>query len=165
MKFSYLLVAIGLALAGLAGCARRPAANYQPIATAATVLVPQLLFLSCRMTTETAGSRLQLLRAEVVAGTLKMPDPEAEAPDFVRVTQLDGQGQPLAQMRVSHPLRRRVEHVAADQRTFQRGEVVLPSAEFFVRMALQPAAASIRIEEVADGRTALLATISVPPKS
>ena len=94
-----------------------------------------------------------------------MLDPESDAPDFVRVTQLDGQGQPLAQMRVSHPLRRRVEHVAADQRTFQRSEVVLPTAEFFVRMALQPAAASIRVEEVADGRTALLTAIPVPPKS
>ena len=165
MKFSYLLVAIGLALAGLAGCARRPAATYQPPAAAAAVLVPQLLFLSCRLTAAPAGAQLQVLRAEVVAGTLKMPDPEPEGPDFVRVTQLDGQGQPLVQVRVAHPLRRRVEHVAADQRTFQRSEVVLPSAEFFVRMALQPAAASIRVEEVADGRTALLTAIPVPPKS
>ena len=108
-------MAIGLALAGL---------------------VPQLLFLSCRMTTETAGSRLQMLRAEVVAGTLKMPDPEAS--DFVRVTQLDGQGQPLAQVRVSQPLRRRLENVAADRRTFQRGEVVLPTAEFFYQYQLRP---------------------------
>lgn len=165
MKFLHLLVAVGLALAGLAGCARRPAAAYQPAATAAAATAPQLLFLSGRMTAEPTGSRLQVLRTEVVAGTLKMPDPDPDAPDFVRLTQLDGRGQPLAQVRVAHPLRRRVEHVAADQRTFQRGEVVLPSAEFFVRMALQPAAASIRIEEVADGRTALLATISVPPKS
>ena len=117
MKFSYPLVAIGLALAGL---------------------VPQLLFLSCRMTTETAGSRLQVLRAEMVAGTLKVPDPEADAPDFVRVTQLDGQGQPLAQMRVAHPLRRRVEHVATDRRTFQRSEVTQPTAEFFYQYQLRP---------------------------
>ena len=165
MKFLHLLVAVGLALAGLAGCARRPAAAYRPTATVAAATAPQLLFLSGRMTAEPTGSRLQVLRTEVVAGTLKMPDPDPDAPDFVRLTQLDGRGQPLAQVRVAHPLRRRVEHVAADQRTFQRGEVVLPSAEFFVRMALQPAAASIRIEEVADGRTALLATISVPPKS
>ena len=165
MKFLYPLVTVGLALAGLAGCARRPAAAYQPDATAAAATAPQLLFLSGRITAEPTGSRLQVLRTEVVAGTLKMPDPDPDAPDFVRLTQLDGRGQPLAQVRVAHPLRRRVEHVAADQRTFQRGEVVLPSAEFFVRMALQPAAASIRIEEVADGRTALLATISVPPKS
>ncbi|GAA3988438.1 hypothetical protein GCM10022407_36300 [Hymenobacter antarcticus] len=159
------MVAIVLALAGLAGCAHRPAATYLPAAPAAAVVAPQLLFLSCRMTAETTGSRLQVLRAEVVAGTLKMPDSEADAPDFVRVTQLDGQGQHLAQARVSHPLRRRVEHVAADQRTFQRSEVVLPTAEFFVRMALQPTAASIRVEEVADGRTTLLSELPVPPKS
>ena len=117
------------------------------------------------MTTEPTGSLLQVLRAEVVAGTLKMPDPEADAPDFVRLTQLDGQGQPLAQLRVAHPLRRRVEHVAPDQRTFQRSELTLPTAEFFVRMALQPAATSIRVEEIADGRTTLLTELPVPPKS
>lgn len=154
-----------LALTGLTGCAHRPAATYLPAAPAAATVAPQLLFLSCRMTAEAAGSRLQVLRAEVVPGTLKMPDTEADAPDFVRVTQLDGRGQPLALARVAHPLRRRVEHVAADQRTFQRSEVTLPTAEFFVRMALQPAAASIRVEEVADGRTTVLTELPVPPKS
>ena len=152
-------------LAGLAGCAHRPAATYLPAAPAAATVAPQLLFLSCRMTTEPTGSLLQVLRAEVVAGTLKMPDPKADAPDFVRLTQLDGQGQPLAQLRVAHPLRRRVEHVAPDQRTFQRSELTLPTAEFFVRMALQPAATSIRVEEIADGRTTLLTELPVPPKS
>ena len=90
------------------------------------------------MPTETAGSRLRVLRTEVVAGTLKIPDFEAEVPDFVRVTQLDGQKQQLAQVRVAHPLRRRLEHVAADQHTSQRNEVVLPTAEFFYQYQLRP---------------------------
>ena len=154
-------------LAGLAGCAARPPATYQPAAATSPAVAPQLLFLSCRMTAAATGSQLTVLGAEVVAGTLKMPDAaaEAQASDFVRVTQLDARGQPLARARVAHPLRRRVEHVAADHRTFQRSEVVLPTAEFFVRMALQPAAARIRVEEVADGRTSLLAEMPVPPKS
>ena len=83
------------------------------------------------MTTETAGSRLQVLRAEMMAGTLKVPDPEDNAPNFVRVTRVDGRGRPLTQVRVAHPLRRRVEHVATDRRTFQRSEVTQSTAEFF----------------------------------
>ena len=152
-------------LIGLPGCAHRPAARYQPPATAAAEAAPQLLFLSCRLTAGTAGSRLEVLDAKAVAGALKSPVADADTPDFVRVSQLDRRGQPLAQTRVAHPLRRRVEYVGDDHRTFQRSEVVLPTAEFFVRLALRPAAATIRIEEVADGKTAQLTEFPVPTKS
>ncbi len=156
---------VGVLVLVLVGCARRPAATYQPTTPAVVAVAPQLLFLSCRMTTVAAGSRLQVLRTEVVAGTLKTPDADAEGPDFVRVSQLDDRGQLLAQVRVAHPLRRRVEYIAADQRTFRRSEGVLPTAEFFVRMAVQLAAANIRVEEVADGRTVLLTELPIPPKT
>ena len=162
MKYTGHVLACALLLNGLAGCARRPAASYQPPASADTA--PQLLFLSCRMTAATAGTQLQVLQAKAVPGELKVPEPEAEAPDFVRLSQLDERGRALSQTRLAHPLRRRVEHVGDDQRTFQRSEVQLPTAEFFVRLALQPAAASIRIEEVADGKTTLLTEFPVPPK-
>ena len=158
-----------LLLAGLAACARHPAAYQAPLSsapTSATSAAPQLLFLSCRLTAAgPAATRLEVLRAEAVAGTLKSPDAEADTPDFVRVTQLDGQGQALTQVRVPHPLRRQIEHVADDQRSFRRSEVVLPTAEFFVRLALHPAATRIRLEEMADGRLTLLTELSVPPKS
>ena len=159
-----------LLLAGLVACARRPTAYQPPVGSAPTSATssaaPQLLFLSCRLTAAgPAATRLEVLRAEAVAGTLKSLDAEADTPDFVCVTQLDGQGQALAQLRVPHPLRRQVEHVADDQRSFQRSEVVLPTAEFFVRLALQPAATRIRLEEMADGRLTLLTELPIPPKS
>ncbi|MDB5235801.1 MAG: hypothetical protein JWR44_2794 [Hymenobacter sp.] len=149
----------------LPACAHRPAASYQPMATAATAATPQLLFLSCRMTAGAAGAWLEVLDVKAVAGELKAPAADADTPDFLRVSQLDRQGQPLAQTRVAHPLRRSVEHVGEDHRTFQRSEVVLPTAEFFVRLSLRPAAATLRIEEVADGKTALLTELPIPPKS
>lgn len=157
-----------LAMLLLAACARRPAA-YQPLSSLPASEpgnAPQLLFLSCRLTaTSAAGPRLELLRAESVDGTLKNLDADADTPDFVRVTQLGSQGQALAAQRVPHPLRRQVEHVADDQRTFQRSEVVLPTAEFFVRLALRPAATRIRLEEMAAGRLTLLTEFPVPSKS
>ena len=42
------------------------------------------------------------------------------------------------QVRVAHPLRRRVEHVATDRRTFQRSEVTQSTAEFFYQYQLRP---------------------------
>jgi len=54
-------------LIGLPGCAHRPAARYQPPATAAAEAAPQLLFLSCRLTAGTAGSRLEVLDAKAEA--------------------------------------------------------------------------------------------------
>ncbi len=149
----------------LPGCAQRPTARYQPLAAVPSATAPQLLFLSCRLSAGAAGSRLEVLNAKAVAGDLKSPAADADTPDFVRVSQLDRQGQSLAQARIAHPLRRSVEHVGDDHRTFQRSEVVLPTAEFFVRLALQPAAATIRIEEVAGGKTALLTEFPIPPKS
>lgn len=153
-------------LSSLAGCARRPAATYQPLAAApAAPETARLLFLSCRLTAAPTGTRLEVLQAQAVPGDLKTPEADAETPDFVRVLQLDGRGQVLSQVRVAHPLRRSVEHVADDHRTFQRSEVVLPTAEFFVRLALRPTTAAIRMEEVLTGTTVLLSEFPVPPKS
>lgn len=83
-------------LIGLPGCAIRPAARYQPPAPKLAEAAPQLLFLSCRLTAGAAGSRLEVLDAKAVAGTLKSPVADADTPDFVRVSQLDRQGRPLA---------------------------------------------------------------------
>ena len=148
------------------GCARRPVAVYTPPATA-TEAAPaaRLLFLSGRLTASPAGTQLEVLSLKTVAGEAKTPDAGADTPDYLRIAQFDEQGQPLAQTRLAHPLRRSVEHVAADQRTFERSEVVLPTAEFFVRLALLPAAARLRIEEIADGKTILLTELPIPAKS
>ena len=156
----------GLLIGALGGCARQPTASYTPLAgTTPADVAARLLFLSGRLTTAPDGTRLEILSLKAVPGELKTPDAEAEAPDFVRVSQLDARGQALAAQRVPHPLRRRVEHVADDHRTFQRSEVLLPTAEFFVRLALKPTATTIRLEEIADGKTTLLTELPIPAKS
>jgi len=104
------------------------------------------------------------MHAEAVPGTLKAPEASADTSTFLRVSQLDGHSQVVGETRVTHPLRRSLEHVADDQRTFQRSEVKLPTAEFFVRLALQPTATTVRIEEVADGRTSILSELPIPSK-
>jgi hypothetical protein len=155
-----------LLLSALVGCARRPAAAYQPLA--ATTTAPEaarLLFLSCRLTATATGTRLEVLQAKAVSGELKTPEAEPDTPDFLRVLQLDGRGQVLSQLRIPHPLRHSVEHIADDHRTFQRSEVVLPTAEFFVRLALRPTTAAIRVEEVVTGTTTKLSEFPIPAKS
>ena len=166
MKFTFHSVLLLLLLSSLVGCARRPAATYQPLAAATTAPeTARLLFLSCRLTAGPTGTRLEVLQAKAVPGDLKAPEADADTPDFVRVLQLDGRGRVLTQVRVMHPLRRSVEHVADDHRTFQRSEVVLPTAEFFVRLTLRPTTTVIRVEEVVAGTTTTLSEFPIPVKS
>ncbi|WP_460618329.1 hypothetical protein [Hymenobacter ruber] len=167
MNFPSKTLPLLLLLSSLAGCARRPAATYQPLATATAEpeAASRLLFLSGRLTATPAGTQLEVLQAKALPGDLKIPEADADTPDFLRVLQLDGQGRVLNQVRVPHPLRRSVEHVADDHRTFQRSEVVLPTAEFFVRLALRPTTAAIRVEEVVAGTTTKLSEFPIPSKS
>jgi|GEM_PF-5006477 len=153
---------IWVLLGGLLSCARPSISHHKPPVVETTAERPQLLFLSCRLSSEATGSRLEVVHVEAVPGSLKVAVADAATPDFVRVSQLNDQGKALAQVRIEHPLRRSVEHVANDQRTFERTNVVLPAAELFVRLALQPAAVTIRIEEVIDGKTTVLTTFPIP---
>ncbi|HEX8429047.1 hypothetical protein [Hymenobacter sp.] len=148
----------------LAACAYHPAGDYKPLPAATVAPTPKLLFLSGRLTAEASGSQLQDLHLQAVPGVLKTAEAVVNTPDFLRVSQLNGQNQVMMETRVIHPLRHSVEHVADDQRSFQRSEVKLPTAEFFVRLALHPTAASIRVEEIADGKTVLLRELPIPPK-
>ena len=50
-----------------------------------------MLFLSCRLTAAPGGP-LEVLEVKAVPGALKAPDADADAPDFVRVSQLDARG-------------------------------------------------------------------------
>ena len=166
MNFTLKPLVLFFLLSSLAGCTRRPVAAYQPLAAATTAPeAARLLFLSCRLTATPTGTRLEVLQAKAVPGELKTLEADADTPNFLRVLQLDGRGQVLSQVRVAHPLRRSVEHIGDDHRTFQRSEVVLPTAEFFVRLALRPATATIRIEEVVTGTTTTLSEFPIPSKS
>ncbi|MDF7811046.1 hypothetical protein [Hymenobacter sp. YC55] len=149
---------------GLLACTHRPVGDFRPLPVSTIAPAPKLLFLSGRLTAEPSGSRLHDMHAEAVLGTLKAPETATDTSAFLRVSQLDGRSQVVGVTRVTHPLRRSLEHVADDQRTFQRSEVKLPAAEFFVRLALQPTATTVRIEEIADGRTSILSELAIPSK-
>jgi len=136
-------------------------AHYQALAPTTAVSAPRLLFLGGRLATTSAGTHLEVLQLEAVPGDLKAPEAEADTPEFLRVSQLGSQGQVLALQRLPHPLRRHVEHVADDQRTFVRSEVQVPTAEFFVRLALQPGAVALRVEEIVPAKTTVLAELSL----
>ena len=159
-KFRLLLVGGGL-LAGLGACARAPY-QYQPPAAASPAGVseagPQLLFLSFKMTA--APRRVELVRAATAAGQLNMPDDEETGTAYLTITQLDAQQKPCAApVRVAHPLLRDMEYPAEASGTLERHLVSLPEAEFFVRVARQPAAVAVRVEETAPGVPTPLSTI------
>ncbi|UOQ67838.1 hypothetical protein [Hymenobacter volaticus] len=141
-----------------------PVGDFRPLPVVTVAPAPKLLFLSGRLTTEASGSRLHDMHAEAVPGTLKTPETATDTSTFLRVSQLDSRHQVVSETRVTHPLRRSLEHVADDQRTFQRTEVKLSTAEFFVRLALKPTAATVRIEEIANGQTFILSELPIPSK-
>ena len=144
-----LLLGAGL-LASAVGCARRPAASPLPAASVASLAAaPRLLFFSGRLTAVAAGpARLEVLQLQTVPGELKQAPADAAGTYLLRLTQLDAAGYPLATLLLPHPLRPNVEHVGADQRTFTRTQTQVPSAEFSARLALQPAATTLRVEEI-----------------
>lgn len=164
MRLIYYLSSCACIVHGLLACAHPPVGHYRPLPVATTTTVPKLLFLSGRLTAEASGSHLHDVHAEAVSGTLKAPETATDTSAFLRVSQLDGRSQVLGETRVTHPLRRSLEHVADDQRTFQRSIVRLPTAEFFVRLVLLPTATTVRIEEIADGQTSILSELPIPSK-
>lgn len=140
-------------LPGSWACARAPY-QYQPSAPAASntaAAAPQLLFLSFRMSAAAVGpARVELLKAVAVAGeTTALPE-EVTAPSYLLITQLDAAGQPCGPpLRAPHPLLQQMEYPAEGSTgRLERREVTLPEAEFFVRLARLPRAASVRVAEV-----------------
>ena len=133
------------------GCQRAPY-HYQPLPAtpSSPAATPQLLFLSFNMTTEADGRHyLEPLVMRVVPGEANpLTEQDAPGPSYLLLTQLDAAGQPCGPAhRVPHPLVRDVEAPAENGR-LQRQQVTVPQAEFFVRLARQPGAMGVRLEEV-----------------
>jgi hypothetical protein len=135
---------------------QRAAYHYQPLpaapTTGPTAAGPQLLFLSFRMsTTATGAHQVEPLLVKAVPG---QPNPAADdeeptSASYVLISQLDAAGQPCGPARrVPHPLQQDVEAPGAPGTgTMQRHTITLPQAEFFVRLARQPQARAVRLEE------------------
>lgn len=139
----------------------RAAYRYQPpaAATAATgtppgaaETKPQLLFLSFNMSTEPGGAhKVTTLGMKVVPGQLNaIAEEEAPGPSYLLISQLDGAGKPCGPARrLPHPLVQDVEAPANPATgALTRQLVTVAQAEFFVRLARQPQAKAVRLEEV-----------------
>ncbi|GAB3580654.1 hypothetical protein GCM10027345_22420 [Hymenobacter daeguensis] len=138
-------------------CHRAPY-RYQPLpaasaSTAGSEAAPQLLFLSFRMSTATNGThQLEPLMLKATPGQVSplADDEDVSGPSYLLLTQLDAASAPCGPARkVAHPLVQDVEAPAAPGTgAMQRHTVTLPQAEFFVRLARQPQARAVRLEEV-----------------
>ena len=155
-------------LGGAAACAHAPY-QYQPPAATTSVAppspAPQLLFLSFRMVAPAQGARrIELIQAQAVPGQVPAAALQEEVgPAYLLLTQLDGQGRACGTpLKVPHPLLRDAEApTATDPNRLQRELVALPEAEFFVRLARQPQARSVRVAEQGAGLEAPIA-VSFP---
>ncbi|GAA4354008.1 hypothetical protein GCM10023185_15190 [Hymenobacter saemangeumensis] len=143
-------------LSGLGACARAPY-QYQPLASSpatapgSQALAPQLLFVSFKMSSLPPGPRrIELLKALAVAGEANAQPEDVAGPAYLLLTQLDAAGKPQGPgQRLPHPLQLHLEVPAeGSSGRLERHEATLPEAEFFVRLARQPQAVSIRVEEV-----------------
>jgi len=158
-------------LPGSWACARAPY-HYQPLASTAAAggtlseAAPQLLFLSFRMSTVPPGPRrLELLQAQAVPGEANALAEDVDGPAYLQLTQLDAAGRACGPpQRVPHPLRQSMEYPAEGSTgRLERREVTLPEAEFFVRVARQPRATAVHLEEVGTATPApVSATFSLP---
>lgn len=150
------LLALALLLTAPA-CQRAPY-RYQPLPTAAAATAgseagPQLLFLSFRMSTAATGAhQLEPLLLKATPGQTSPlgDDEEASGASYLLLTQLDAASAPCGPARkVPHPLVQDVESpAAAGTGALERHTIALPQAEFFVRLARQPRARAVRLDEV-----------------
>jgi hypothetical protein len=154
------LIALALFLTTPA-CQRAPY-RYQPLpaatAAAAGSEAAQLLFLSFRMSTTATGThQLEPLMIKATPGQTSpvADDEEASGPSYLLFTQLDAANAPCGPARkVPHPLVQDVESpAAAGTSAMERHTITLPQAEFFVRVARQPRARAVRVDEVGPGAT------------
>ena len=146
-------------LLAIAPACQRAPYRYQPLPAGATTAsasaeaAPQLLFLSFRMSTDPAGThRVEPLMVKAVAGQAStLADEEDPAgTSYLLLSQLDAANAPCGPARrVPHPLVQDVESPAASGTgAMQRHTIMRPEAEFFVRLARQPQARAVRLEEV-----------------
>ena len=143
-------------LTAAAACQRAPY-RYQPLpaatlASAGAEATPQLLFLSFQMSTTATGThQLAPLMIKSTPGQASpvADDDEVSDPNYLLLTQLDAAGAACGPARkVSHPLVQNVESPAAPGTGgMQRNTISLAQGEFFVRLARQPKARTVRVAE------------------
>ena len=142
----------------LCGC-QRPY-QYKPTSETQLPDTGNMLFLTLKMTTDGTGKHaVDLIQKKIVPGAFKAVPQMKPVTGYLLVTQWDNQ-QELQRQEVEHPLIKPVEFTN-DRNEFERKLIELKEAEFFIRLQLQPAAKSIIIEEIVEGKKNLLKEIAV----
>jgi hypothetical protein len=133
---------------------------YQPPSKtfSAVPVSTQLLFLTFHLRgTGESTQQVTLVGTQIVPGSLKPVAPPISETTYLRVSQLDAQQRILVAHVLPHPLYRQVEQ-STPAGTLTRRIVRVREADFVVRMALQPAITTLRVEEVVASTPGIVAT-------
>jgi hypothetical protein len=115
-------------------------------------LPDQILFLTFKIQEDSASTAIiELLEKNFVSGTLKGTSESSQTENRLIINQIDDIQHVLSEMSIDHPLIKYVEYVN-EAREFETKLVRQPSAEFFIRVALQPQTSYLRIDEVRGDR-------------
>jgi hypothetical protein len=126
-----------------------------------TPLSSAIVFLSFKILEDTSGTTfIQLIDKHVVEGTLKKEDVDSQSKDKLVIKQLDNQKAEIGKMAIDHPLLKSVEFVN-ESNAFETKFIKLDSAEFFVRIKLNPKTVYIHIEEIRDDKAGMSTLFSI----
>ena len=130
-----------------------PASTRVPLSPPARLVFPTFPLRSL----PDSSRQVVLVRTQVVAGSAKPTRSHPPGTTYVRVTQLDAQQRTLLGQVLAHPLQREVEYLTPAG-ALTRRLVVVPEADFFVRMPLHAATTALRVEESRAGQPGVVAT-------
>jgi hypothetical protein len=128
----------------LAAC-RTAKHSYQPhpdvVATP-----PEMIFLSFRIHRDSTRNAITLLQKKAVNGKIKGEPQTADTPDHLIVSIVGKNHLVLNSEKIAHPLFRVIE-TTNSKGEFERKNVTLTEAEFFVRMRLPEGSEWVLVEE------------------
>lgn len=109
--------------------------------------LPQILFMSFTMRKDSSESVVTMLEKKILKGVLKSDPESSMADDRLYVVQLTKERTTLSGYYLDHPLRKNMEYIN-EQQEYKTRWVELEEAEFFIRVALDPACAYIVLYEM-----------------
>jgi hypothetical protein len=107
---------------------------------------PEMIFLSFRIQRDSVGTTITLLQKKVVDGKIKGEPEPSDSPDHLVISIVGKNHLVLNSEKIAHPLFRDVE-TTNSQGEFERKNVTLTEAEFFVRMRLPEGSEWVLVEE------------------
>lgn len=119
----------------------------EPTQTYEQAALPQILFMTFAIKKDSGESVVTLLEKKTLKGVLKSGMESSTAEDRIFVVQLSKEKTELSGYYLEHPLRKNMEYLN-EQQEYETRWVELEEAEFFIRVALDPACAYIGLYEM-----------------